>query len=131
MTFEGCKPWTESGDAYEPELLDGRRLWFHDMDLLRIELDPEARTVTFWFCCDRDAAPAELVAVPVARLMLHRARIVEWVEDPVEELPPGVGRQVNGMAFEAPNLLLFDSLNLHLQIEIQHVSLAVLPAGAG
>lgn len=130
VTFEGCVPWTRSVDAYQPELLDGRVLQFHDMHLLKIEVEPEARLLTFWFRWDPDWTPAAFVSTPVARLDLHQARILGWDEDPIEPLPAGVGRDVRNISFEAPNFLQFESVSLSLLIEIRHVSLAVLPAAA-
>ncbi|MBE1604780.1 hypothetical protein [Actinopolymorpha pittospori] len=128
VTFEGCRPWTKPSDAYEPELLDGRILHFHDMNLLKIEIEPELRQLTLWFEWDPDYLPDPFRDAPLARLDLQRARVVDWDDEPVEHLPPGVGREVHGLDFYPPNLLHFQSYNVTFTAKFRRVVLTVLPA---
>ncbi|WP_344294309.1 hypothetical protein, partial [Actinopolymorpha rutila] len=113
--------------AYEPELLDGRMLHFHEMDLQRIEIEPEQRRLTLWLRWHPDWLPEEIRDSPVARIEPHGARVVDWQEEPVEDLPPGVGREVCGVDFYPPNLLHFQSFNVAFTARVRRVSLAVLP----
>ncbi|WP_179790334.1 hypothetical protein [Actinopolymorpha rutila] len=131
VIFEGCRPWTEPGaSAYEPDLLDGKVLHFHDMDLLRIEVEPELRRLTLWFRWDSDWLPTEFRDTPVARLDVHGARVVAWDEEPVEDVPAGVGREVRALDFQPPNLVHCESYNIGFTAEVRRVVLAVLPSDA-
>jgi uncharacterized protein DUF4259 len=104
-TSEGCRPWENLSGPYQATLLDGRLLNLHDMDLLRIEHEPEERRYTLWLRWAQGWLSDEFIGTPLARLDLRSARVIEWLEDPIELLPPAVSRQISVAAFHQPDLL--------------------------